>query len=84
MSCYLLLLSFKQKCAPSEKSRSDHAEAVGNQKSNSEPLFQKQSSTDDHVCGLVSLLVPYSRNFEHDVEDFSSHALQAAWLLGCG
>jgi hypothetical protein len=56
MICYLLLLSFKQKCMPSENSGSDQAEAVSSEKNNSEALFQKENSTNDPVCGLVSLL----------------------------
>jgi len=53
---YLLLLFFKQKCMPLEESELDKTEKVGNEKSNPDSLSQKESSTDDNVCGLVSLL----------------------------
>lgn len=57
MISYLLLLSFKQKCAPLEESGLNEAEGiVNNKESKSDSLLQKESSIGDYVCGLVSLL----------------------------
>jgi len=53
---YLLLLFFKQKCIPSEEPVLDKAEKIGNEGNNSDSLSKKGRSTNDNVCGLVSLL----------------------------
>ena len=56
MISYLLLLSFKQKCASLEESELNEAEGIGNKESKSDSFSQKESSIGDNVCGLVSLL----------------------------
>ena len=59
MISYLLLLHFKQKCAPVEIETTDEVEPVKNEKNNemgSESQKETPSPSMFYVCGLVSLL----------------------------
>ena len=59
MISYLLLLHFKQKCAPVEVEKMDEVEPVKNEQNDemeSESRKETSSPSMFYICGLVSLL----------------------------